>query len=504
MSKPPLVMISGWAHTADVLRPLADLLAGDFDVLRFSTRDLAARGATYADGLQAALRALSSPAVVLGWSMGGLIAIETAARDPGLFAGLILVASTPRFCSDEDFPQGTPEKNVRALAAALRRHPESVWPGFFREVAAPHEPDARSLRAGIEAASMIGTEALCADLAYLRETDLRRTAASLQVPLLAVHGREDRIIPWQAGQWFAGQRAAREAVIVDGEGHDLPVRHPGIVSQEARRFFGSLRSGPHSRSVGRRFSSAAGTYDDHAGVQNAAAAKLIRLLPPSGSVRRILEVGCGTGALTRHLLGGFPAATMDAVDLSPRMVEAASRRFAAAPTIRWEAADIRHYRGHGRYDLAASNCALHWVDPLIEGFQNLARLLAEDGELVFSIMLHGTLGELHEARLRAAPDKPPLGRLPRFNEVADSLDLCGFAIQDSCEETIAETYPSADAFLRAIHRLGLTGGNVSRSSSPLTRGQIGRLAADYEARYRDPDGRVRASYSVGYVRARKR
>ena len=252
-------------------------------------------------------------------------------------------------------------------------------------------------------------------------------------------------------------------------------------------------------SVGRRFSAAANTYAARATIQTAVARNLVRLIPPSESVARILEVGCGTGILTRHLLGGFPNAIIDAIDISEGMIAAASSQFRAAPTISWHAADARRFRAREPYDLIVSNCALHWIHPLADGLVNLAHQLAPGGRFAFSLMLGGTLCELHEARLRVAPDKPPMGRLPELHEVVETLEACGCSAGDSCEETLLETYVSAAEFLQAIHELGLTGGAVSRAVTPLTRGEIHRLVADYQETYRDENQRVRATFRVGYV-----
>ena len=337
---------------------------------------------------------------------------------------------------------------------------------------------------------------------YLQSSDLRKTVKTLDVPAIVLHGREDRVIPWQAGQWLIDNLPQARGLLFDGIGHDLPMDHPGLVANAVREFIFS-KTDPADRTIRQRFSAAAGTYDAHARVQNTVADKLIRLIPPSESTIHLLEVGCGTGALTRHLLGNFPEAVIDAVDISPKMIASASRSFSSAPTIRWHVADARSFSGHGQYQLIASNCALHWVDPLLEGLHNLAKLLKPGGHLTFSIMLEGTLHELHEARLRAAPDKQPEGRLPRLSEVIDSLELCGCEVLESLEETEFEFYSSAADFLRAIHDMGLTGGNVSRASTPLTRGELGRLIADYDAHFRSDDGNVVATYEVGYIKATK-
>ncbi len=497
MSRPTLILLSGWGHPACELEPLSAALAEHFDITALSVHDL---GPAYGDKLAQVLEQKQGPSYLLGWSMGGMISLEAAARHPELVAGLILVGSTAKFCSDEDYPQGIPAKNLRAMIAALRKHPGPVLSQFLAEVHSPDTLDPETLSAHVSKTTSLGTDALVRDLDYLQTADLRRAAKNLHVPVLVLHGQEDRIVPFQSGQWLLDNLPHAHGKIFKGVGHNLPLTHSALVEQEVLRF---LREKPelHGRTVRQRFSAAAPTYDAHARVQNAVAAKLVRLIPSSDSVTHILEVGCGTGALTRHLLGSFPQATIDAMDVSSKMIETASRNFAAAPTIHWHVADARSYHGRNDYDLITSNCALHWVDPLLDGLHNLSHRLKSGGQFTFSIMLDGTLHELREARLRVSPDKQPEGRLPRLAEVIDSLELSGCTVLESLEETEFEHYTSARDFLRAIHDMGVTGGAVSRALTPLTRGELSRLVDDYDSHYLTDSGKVVATYEVGYIKA---
>ena len=57
--------------------------------------------------------------------------------------------------------------------------------------------------------------------------------------------------------------------------------------------------------------------------------------------------------------------------------------------------------------------------------------------------------------------------------------------------------------LESLRRQGLTGGDYSRGTRPLTRGELSRLAAGYEVRFPHPDGGIRATYCVGWFLARR-
>ncbi|MBN1672796.1 MAG: methyltransferase domain-containing protein [Kiritimatiellae bacterium] len=257
----------------------------------------------------------------------------------------------------------------------------------------------------------------------------------------------------------------------------------------------------HEKSVRARFTAAAGSYDSYARVQKRVASKLATLMPASPWPRRILEIGCGSGQFTERLLAGGRASTVHAIDVSGGMVREARARLGRDRRLSLAVADLLAFESATPYGLIGSSCALHWITPLQAAMERVAGLLEEGGLLVCALMLRSTLGELHEARLRVAPAKPPLGRLPEPEDVRVCFEAAGFVFVRAFDEVLTASYPSAAAFLADIRGQGVTGGAVSRSTAPLSRREIRALAADYDAHYRQPDGSVRAGFHVFYAKA---
>lgn len=88
--------------------------------------------------------------------------------------------------------------------------------------------------------------------------------------------------------------------------------------------------------VRRNFNQHAADYDEYAIVQRWMGVKLLRevaerwdKLHPFSPPRRILELGCGTGALTLALLQQYPDAHITVIDLAERMIEATCQRVGA-------------------------------------------------------------------------------------------------------------------------------------------------------------------------------
>jgi pimeloyl-[acyl-carrier protein] methyl ester esterase len=231
--KPTIILLSGWAHPARAMKPLADRFMGTHEVIMLSTMELN----DYADGLVRLIRERSTPPYLLGWSMGSLIALQAVADPTTIIAGMILLAGTPRFCSAPDFAHGPPDRNVRALSIGLRKNALGTLSQFMQDTVHPARMSPQAVQTRVGQALEFGVEQLCKDLRFLQESDQRTTVAGIQVPTLILHGREDKIIPCQAGEWLREHMKNSRLRILDQMGHNLPFQRPDFVYDEAQKFF---------------------------------------------------------------------------------------------------------------------------------------------------------------------------------------------------------------------------------------------------------------------------
>ena len=91
----------------------------------------------------------------------------------------------------------------------------------------------------------------------------------------------------------------------------------------------------------------------------------------------VLEIGCGTGQLTRQLAGR--AFRLTAIDIGAAMVRAA-RHNVTDPDARFQACSFEDFEAGGSFDLIVSATAFHWIDPGV-GLAKAARLLRPGGWL---------------------------------------------------------------------------------------------------------------------------
>jgi SAM-dependent methyltransferase len=125
------------------------------------------------------------------------------------------------------------------------------------------------------------------------------------------------------------------------------------------------------------FDSVAGLYD---AARQGYPGEIVDALLANAAVGRggaVLEIGCGTGQLTRQLAGR--ALRLTAIDIGPAMVQVAQRNVADS-TARFQVCSFEDFAGCGPFDLIVSATAFHWVDPGV-GLAKAAWLLRPGGWL---------------------------------------------------------------------------------------------------------------------------
>ena len=217
----PLLLWHGWGMNLRVFDALRGALN---DRWRTTAVDLPGHGqsswptefnsaATDIDAMLPPLLATLPPATgaaprvtLIGWSLGGQLALRAAMLAPERIARLVLIGTTPRFVSAPDWPHGLPESVLQdmqhRLAADYRRTVSD-----FLELQVRGSRDAtrvqQALRAAVFAHGEAQPQALAAGLSLLAATDLRAGLNSIQMPALVIAGQHDRVTPPAAGAALA-------------------------------------------------------------------------------------------------------------------------------------------------------------------------------------------------------------------------------------------------------------------------------------------------------------
>jgi len=200
--RPTLMLLHGWGMNHAVWRDLLPRLHGR---ARCIVPDLPGHGLragepfpsldALADELLSRLP--SEGGTVLGWSLGGLIALRMAERDPGRVQRLLLVASSPRFVQAGDWPHALAPTVLQGFAEDFARDPQGSLRRFLALQTRGARLDRIRLHALRDAVLSLppSPAALEAGLALLRECDLRPLLERLAQAPAWLLGGEDRIVP---------------------------------------------------------------------------------------------------------------------------------------------------------------------------------------------------------------------------------------------------------------------------------------------------------------------
>jgi len=238
------------------------------------------------------------------------------------------------------------------------------------------------------------------------------------------------------------------------------------------------------------------SYEEYGVVQRHVAKKLSRCLPDANP-KRILEIGCGSGFLTRLLLDEYPEAEITALDISKQMIDFAATRHGAAH-IEWEHVDFSDYLSSEPFDLIVSSSSLHWLPDLTAAFSKIKSLLSEGGQCIFASMLKDTFFELQQCRAMVVPEYKPRVVLPLMDEFITAIKNAELCVDFTQQEKEEITYQHGNEFLKVINRMGVAG--TAPKKEILNLSQLIKLAKLYEQYFTTPEGRIKVSYEIGYVR----
>ncbi len=261
--------------------------------------------------------------------------------------------------------------------------------------------------------------------------------------------------------------------------------------------------------VKRAFSSATDSYDEHAVLQREIADRLLQHIEFTKiAPGRILDIGCGTGYCTRLLCQRFRKAEVTALDLSEGMVRAT--RAAHGRRLPWHG---RRYHvvsdgcalpfADASFDLVTSNLAMQWVpDPMLM-MQEMRRVLAPGGLILFSTFGRRTLSELRQALAEIAHERAGLVLpFPDVTTLGDSLMQLAVELPVTDSDIFTLTYPDTMALVRELKHIGASSAAIqSRPNGLYGRGLLRRLEEIYSSKYRGRDGRIYATFEALYAQA---
>ncbi|QRM53411.1 class I SAM-dependent methyltransferase [Sinorhizobium sp. BG8] len=155
-------------------------------------------------------------------------------------------------------------------------------------------------------------------------------------------------------------------------------------------------------------------------------------------------------------------------------------------------------------NLIVSPLSLHLTGDTPGVFVQIRRALAPDGLFLAAIPGSETLKELRDVLLAAESEvaggaSPRVIPFPDVREVGALLQRGGFALPVTDKETYTVRYDSIFPLMKDLRAMGMANPLAARSRRPLSRTVFLRAAELYAERHSDPDGRIRATFSIIYA-----
>jgi pimeloyl-[acyl-carrier protein] methyl ester esterase len=236
--KRKIIFISGWGFKADIFDEVAKELR-DFDIsceepslrgAHFATKESQTNSARIPATASMTSSRNDATTALIGWSFGGLAALQLYSNFPELFSHLILISSTPRFMSDGNW------KGMSALQADKQFHSAKInmqkYQQQFLRLAIYPDKSKQIARNHMHADD---NENLLPQLHSLFHTDMRDEFSKLTVPVMQIIAENDMIVrPEQSMQ--SSQLLNHTIHTIPQAGHMFLKTHTYEVSTRIKEF----------------------------------------------------------------------------------------------------------------------------------------------------------------------------------------------------------------------------------------------------------------------------
>jgi trans-aconitate 2-methyltransferase len=176
------------------------------------------------------------------------------------------------------------------------------------------------------------------------------------------------------------------------------------------------------------------------------------------SPRRVVDLGCGTGALTALLADRWPAARVEGIDAAPEMIAAA-----ADERVSLRVGDVADWTPEPDVDVVVSNATLQWVPTHRTLLARWAQALPRDGWLAFQVP--GNFGSPSHTALRSLAESAEWasslagvlrheGAVGTASDYAELLLEAGLAV-DAWETTYVHVLSGLDPVLEWVRGTAL-------------------------------------------------
>lgn len=509
-SQQHLVLLHGWGCDSSTWSPLLPELQ---KIATVTLLDLPGFGNAPAldnytlDAVLASLAArLPDKSVLVGWSLGGMLAVQLAVRFPEKIIAVITLAANAKFVASDKYPTAMPLTINRQFNSSFAAEPVATLKLFTGLLAQGDLEERRLLKVlRAQTGGELNANWLSA-LELLAQLDNRTAFSQLTQRGLHILAEKDALVPLVAADAMRDLNAQQRVCVLEQAAHAVHWSQPENVIAQIKTFLqcdiadGLVDKPLDKQKIAQSFSRAAATYDDVAGLQRAVGNELFSRLPQELSTASVVvDLGSGTGFFTTQLAQRFLNSTIVGLDLAEGMLRYAAQH--SAPSATWLCGDAEKLPlANDSVDLIFSSLAIQWCDDLTGLMSELVRVLKPGGKLLLSTLGPKTLHELKFA-WQQVDNYVHVNRFQSLESVERAMLSVGFNLDVSQQENRILYFTRLADLTHELKSLGAHNMNAGKPKGLTGRARIVGFKNAYE-RFRTAAG-LPATYDVLYFSATK-
>lgn len=505
-----LVLIHGWGCDSRTWQPVLESLRSFASITLIDLPGFGASPVVPEFSLDTVLDKIATQlppdAVIMGWSLGGMLAVQLASRFPERIRAVITLAANLKFVAAADYPAAMPSAINRHFNQGFAQDPQATLK-LFGGLLAQGDADERGLLKQLRR-NDIGsvTDNWLQALLLLTELDNRTAFAKLVQPGLHLLADNDALIPVAAAELMRQNNPRQEMKIFEKTAHAVHWSKPEAVVECVTSFLkaqvvcgAGLDKQLDKKKVAQSFSRAASTYDSVAQLQRDIGTQLLEQLPDNLAAQSlVLDLGSGTGFFTRQLAEKYPESQIVGLDIAEGMLHYAVEQYHG---ISWLCSDAELLPiADSSVDIVFSSLAIQWCNSLPQLMAELSRVLKPDGQLHITTLGPKTLHELKSA-WQQVDNYVHVNRFQSQQALVAAINSSQLILDDIQQANRILYYDHLNELTRELKALGAHNINSGKPEGLTGRSRLLGFKRAYES-FRSPQG-LSATYDVIYLRASK-
>ena len=159
----------------------------------------------------------NSPCIMTAHSLGSILAFGMIPVLSNVRA-LVVYSGFAKFAKGDGNLSGQPAETVQAMKKQLLSNPSGLLKSFYRNVSSPSKHE-------FNVPAKLNVQVLHAGLDVLLNCDCRAKLVEVKIPVLIIHGGQDRIVNVKAADELAGNIRFSRLHVFKNAGHAVPFTH---------------------------------------------------------------------------------------------------------------------------------------------------------------------------------------------------------------------------------------------------------------------------------------